>query len=137
MDDFRPAYRPYGGNRKLEIEIVNGKSFSANQIYSIRTRSSDPPPLPTPMTKVSKSSSSKSKKSWSFNDPEMKRRKRIAKYKVYTVEGKVKASFRKGFRWIKNKCSQDDFSFKRGGHANRDKDVGIHVIHRGCVWMSF
>ncbi|TXG63335.1 hypothetical protein EZV62_010329 [Acer yangbiense] len=36
----------------------------------------------------------------------MRRKKRIAKYKVYTVEGKVKASLRKGLRWIKNKCSE-------------------------------
>ncbi|KAG5231698.1 DUF3511 domain protein [Salix suchowensis] len=41
-----------------------------------------------------------------LTDPEMKRKKRIAKYKVYTVEGKVKASLRRGICWIKNKCSK-------------------------------
>ncbi|KAF8387786.1 hypothetical protein HHK36_026441 [Tetracentron sinense] len=99
MGDFRSVYRSYGGDRKLEI--VNGKAFSANQIYTSRARSPDPPR----MSKPSRSSSSKSK-SWSFNDPEMKRRKRVAQYKVYAVEGKYKASFRKGFRWIKSKCSE-------------------------------
>lgn len=44
-------------------------------------------------------------KSWSFNDPEFQRRKRVASYKVYSVEGKVKGSFRKSFRWIKDKYS--------------------------------
>lgn len=41
-------------------------------------------------------------KSWSFNDPEMKRKKRVAGYKVYAVEGKMKGSLRKSFRWIKD-----------------------------------
>ena len=39
----------------------------------------------------------------SSSDRESKRRKRIAKYKVYTIEGRMKASFRKGIRWIKSK----------------------------------
>ncbi|KAG6557347.1 hypothetical protein Mapa_001276 [Marchantia paleacea] len=38
-----------------------------------------------------------------MTDPEVKRKKRVASYKVFTVEGKVKASVRSGFRWIKNK----------------------------------
>ena len=45
-------------------------------------------------------------KSWSFNDPELQRKKRVAGYKAYTVEGKMKGSFRKSFRWIKNTYTQ-------------------------------
>ncbi|KAI3814819.1 hypothetical protein L1987_14464 [Smallanthus sonchifolius] len=41
--------------------------------------------------------------SWSFGDPEFQRKKRVAGYKVYSVEGKLKGSFRKSFRWIKDK----------------------------------
>ncbi|KAI3448521.1 hypothetical protein Pfo_005186 [Paulownia fortunei] len=37
---------------------------------------------------------------------ELKRKKRIAKYKLYSVEGKVKSSLRKGFRWFKKTCSR-------------------------------
>uniref|UniRef100_A0A453T4N0 DUF3511 domain-containing protein n=4 Tax=Triticinae TaxID=1648030 RepID=A0A453T4N0_AEGTS len=40
-----------------------------------------------------------------FNDPEMKRRQRVAGYKAYAVKGKVKASLRRGLRWFKRKCS--------------------------------
>ncbi|XP_044961221.1 uncharacterized protein LOC123412332 [Hordeum vulgare subsp. vulgare] len=40
-----------------------------------------------------------------FNDPEMKRRRRVAGYKAYAVTGKVKASLRRGLRWFKRKCS--------------------------------
>lgn len=42
---------------------------------------------------------------WWLSDPEMKRRRRVAGYKSYAVEGKVKASIRRGLRWIKAKCS--------------------------------
>lgn len=42
-------------------------------------------------------------KNWSLNDPELQRKKRVASYKVYTVEGKVKGSLRKSFRWLKDR----------------------------------
>lgn len=45
-------------------------------------------------------------KSWSFGDREFQRKKRIASYRMYGVEGKVKGSFRNSLRWIKNRCSQ-------------------------------
>ncbi|GAA0184419.1 hypothetical protein LIER_31707 [Lithospermum erythrorhizon] len=38
-------------------------------------------------------------KNWSLNDPELKRRRRVASYKVYTVEGK-------SFGWFKQSCTQ-------------------------------
>ncbi|KAL3824469.1 hypothetical protein ACJIZ3_020498 [Penstemon smallii] len=53
------------------------------------------------------SSSSSSSKNWNFQmDPELQRKKRVASYKAYTVENKMKGSFRKSFRWIKNTCNQ-------------------------------
>lgn len=45
-------------------------------------------------------------KALSFNDPELQRKKRVAGYKVYTVEGKVKGSIRKSFKWIKDTYTQ-------------------------------
>ncbi|XP_068654451.1 uncharacterized protein [Aristolochia californica] len=57
-------------------------------------------------------------KSYSFNGPsskgqgfaasgdsELKRKKRIAAYNVFTVEGKVKSSVRSSVKWIKSKFS--------------------------------
>ncbi|KAF7843531.1 uncharacterized protein G2W53_000436 [Senna tora] len=44
----------------------------------------------------------KGSKSWRLNDPEMQRKKRVASYRVYDMEGKMKGSLRKSFRWIKN-----------------------------------
>ncbi|KAK4375376.1 hypothetical protein RND71_006053 [Anisodus tanguticus] len=48
---------------------------------------------------------SKSKVMWSFNEPEMQRKKRVVGYKAYGVEGEMKSSFRKTFKWIKNTCN--------------------------------
>lgn len=45
-------------------------------------------------------------KSLSLSDPELQRKKRVASYKVYTVEGKMKGSLKKSVRWIKSTCNQ-------------------------------
>lgn len=67
----------YGGNTKRELKLKKGKSITGS---------------------VSKS--------WSFTDPEFQRKKRVASYKMYSVEGKVKGSLRKSFRWIKDRYTQ-------------------------------
>ena len=56
--------------------------------------------------KKGKTSATKPSKSWSFNDPELQRKKRVAGYKIYAAEGKMKGSLRKSFRWIKNTYTQ-------------------------------
>ena len=54
-------------------------------------------------TKRVSSTKSKSMKLW-WKDPEIKRRGRVARYKLYGAEGKVKRSLKKGYRWFKRKC---------------------------------
>ncbi|XP_065631301.1 uncharacterized protein LOC112034949 [Quercus suber] len=105
MDGFGSSnrYGCGGGGGDRRLEIVSGKGFNSSHVYATRINSPDLPPAPYVMSGESQDGSSKP---WGFNDPEVKRKKRIAQYKVYTVEGKVKASFRNGFRWIKAKCSQ-------------------------------
>ncbi|KAF8040656.1 hypothetical protein BT93_B2780 [Corymbia citriodora subsp. variegata] len=51
-------------------------------------------------------SGSAASNSWSIADPEFQRKRRVASYKMYGVEGKVKGSFRKSFRWLKDRYSQ-------------------------------
>ncbi|QCD98424.1 uncharacterized protein LOC114191125 [Vigna unguiculata] len=46
----------------------------------------------------------KSKSVWWWNEAERKRQRRVARYKFYATEGKIKHSFKKGFRWFKLKC---------------------------------
>ncbi|KAI4310720.1 hypothetical protein MLD38_035675 [Melastoma candidum] len=43
----------------------------------------------------------------STGNPELKRRRRVASYNMYAVEGKFKSSLRNSFKWIKNKFSDD------------------------------
>lgn len=38
-------------------------------------------------------------------DPELKRKKRVASYNVFTTEGKLKSSVRNSFKWIKSKLN--------------------------------
>ncbi|OAY53170.1 uncharacterized protein LOC110612693 [Manihot esculenta] len=56
--------------------------------------------------KKGKNNVGSSSKSWILNDPELQRKKRVASYKVYAMEGKMKGSFRKSFRWIKDTYTQ-------------------------------
>ncbi|KAJ0766422.1 hypothetical protein HanPI659440_Chr03g0093961 [Helianthus annuus] len=51
----------------------------------------------------SKSTNGSTSKSWSFSDPELQRKKRVASYKAYTMEGKVKGSIKKSLRWVTDK----------------------------------
>ncbi|XWS36123.1 hypothetical protein CRYUN_Cryun20dG0057500 [Craigia yunnanensis] len=99
MESYGSSQKPCGVDRRMEIVSGKSSSIGPNQIFSSRPRSPDLPPVPT-------RPSQEASKPWGFTDPLMKRKKRIAKYKVYTVEGKVKSSLRKGLRWIKNMCSQ-------------------------------
>ncbi|XP_021823552.1 uncharacterized protein LOC110764822 [Prunus avium] len=58
------------------------------------------------LKKGKSTSGSSSKSNWGLMDPELQRKKRVASYKMYSVEGKMKGSFRKSFRWLKDKCTQ-------------------------------
>ncbi|XP_058070146.1 uncharacterized protein LOC131219155 [Magnolia sinica] len=42
----------------------------------------------------------------SSSDPELKRKKRVASYNVFSAEGKLKSSVRSSFKWIKTKLTE-------------------------------
>ncbi|KAM3289705.1 hypothetical protein P3S67_017994 [Capsicum chacoense] len=49
---------------------------------------------------------SSSSKSWKIlDDLELQRKTRVVGYKAYAMEGKMKGSFRKSFKWIKDTCN--------------------------------
>ena len=106
--DYDRAYRPYAPppssadyDRPYRNEIVPYGDRRMDLVVKPPPARSPPPPLP-----VTKSGGGGGIGSaWCFSDPEVKRRRRVASYKAYSVEGKVKASFRRGFRWIKDKCT--------------------------------
>ncbi|TMW86572.1 hypothetical protein EJD97_021190 [Solanum chilense] len=93
------------GNMQIESYYGRGptnmqdlRSYSTNSYYSYGDKE----------VKIKKSKSrisSSSSRNWAFNDPELQRKKRVFGYKSYAIEGKMKGSFRKSFRWIKNTCN--------------------------------
>ncbi|KAG6494638.1 hypothetical protein ZIOFF_042398 [Zingiber officinale] len=111
---YRTGFRTYGADAGdgRQPEIVKGNVLSASQTRHPYSETSHPsprgpspdPPFPPPRRRGRSSGAAPSV--WCFSDPEMRRRKRVASYKAYAVEGKLKASLRKGFRWIKTKCSE-------------------------------
>lgn len=125
MEEIR--HRSYAGaGRNLRTVNVRGLSENYNTMHVDRYASSSqyttwaPPPAPppplflrqqralgnaAPTEEVAEASTANNKpfKLW-WNDPEMKRRGRVAKYKFYGAEGKMKMSLKKGYRWIKKKC---------------------------------
>ncbi|XP_060208523.1 uncharacterized protein LOC132635929 isoform X2 [Lycium barbarum] len=108
MGDYRS--KSYADGR-MQIEKYYEPQFSSNNLksYSVSSYASTvgAPPLPPPtQLKKGKSTSGSTSKSWSFNDPEFQRKRRVASYKVYSVEGKVKGSLRRSFRWFKDKYTQ-------------------------------
>ncbi|XP_022721757.1 uncharacterized protein LOC111279125 [Durio zibethinus] len=100
MEDFKAANRTFGG--------------SSNQPSLHRGSAPAPPPQPiclsTPSTckdmdKYSRSyyNCNKSNVTWGDRDSELKRQRRVLKYKSYAVETRLKSSLVNGFRWMKNK----------------------------------
>ncbi|KAL2346565.1 hypothetical protein Fmac_000565 [Flemingia macrophylla] len=104
MEDFQRS-RSYANGQMMQIESYYG----APRPYDLRSYSASYSQTHVgPKLKKGKSISARSSlsKSWSISDPELQRKKRVASYKMYSVEGKIKGSFRNSFRWLKNKYSQ-------------------------------
>lgn len=111
MENYRSkSYRDGGmqmdvcyGNRGAPTNMQDLRCYSANYAGSCA-----PPNQIVKEVKIKKGKSNigSTSKSWSFNDPELQRKKRVAGYKAYAVEGKMKGSLRKSFRWIKNTYTQ-------------------------------
>ncbi|KAG4970189.1 hypothetical protein JHK85_036610 [Glycine max] len=111
MEEFRS--KSYGDGR-MQIEAYRGTNMQDLRCYSASYASSVHPTT-TQQTqmgnndakfKKGKSTNGSTSKSWSFSDPELQRKKRVASYKVYAVEGKLKGSLRKSFKWFKDRCNR-------------------------------
>ncbi|XAR53452.1 hypothetical protein NMG60_11022006 [Bertholletia excelsa] len=111
MADFRSKSYSVG---RTEMESYNydgryGPGPSGLQdfrCYSASYASSSYPQQPQTNDlkfKKGKSANGSTSKSWILTDPELQRKKRVASYKAYAVEGKVKGSLRKSFRWLKDR----------------------------------
>ncbi|XP_068648899.1 uncharacterized protein [Aristolochia californica] len=106
MDDFRSKSC---GDGRMQMESYGNMPPASGydlRCYSTSYASSYPTQMPKEMKFKKGKPTESSSKSWSFNDPELQRKKRVASYKVYAVEGKMKGSFRKSFRWLKDRYTQ-------------------------------
>ncbi|KNA17264.1 hypothetical protein SOVF_081590 [Spinacia oleracea] len=84
----------------------NNGGFQEFRCYSASHATTNTQEIPRELKKgKSVNNASSSKAGWCFSDPEMQRKKRVASYKSYSVEGKIKRSFSKSFRWIKGRYS--------------------------------
>ncbi|XP_068653395.1 uncharacterized protein [Aristolochia californica] len=103
MDDFRSKSC---GDGRMQMESYGDMPPASG--YDLRCYSTSYASTQVPKEinfKKGKSIGSSSK-NWSFNDPELQRKKRVASYKVYAVEGKMKGSYRKSVRWLKDRYTQ-------------------------------
>ncbi|KAK0582495.1 hypothetical protein LWI29_026198 [Acer saccharum] len=110
MEEFRPtSFKSHGGGGGGRNQL-NGKTMQITRFNLVNgktmqiTGGLSPPHYRQNVMMKEKRNTKNTLKMW-WNDPETKRRKRVAKYKFYSVEGKVKSSLKKGFRWMKKKCS--------------------------------
>ncbi|KAJ9688096.1 hypothetical protein PVL29_014042 [Vitis rotundifolia] len=111
MEDFRSKSC---GNGRMQMESYHGggggptstgmqdlRCYSASYAHPPQTQMGNDPKF-----KKGKSTNGSLSKAWSFNDPELQRKKRVASYKVYAVEGKMKGSLKKSFRWLKDRYTR-------------------------------
>ncbi|KAB2627858.1 hypothetical protein D8674_032653 [Pyrus ussuriensis x Pyrus communis] len=95
--------RPTSSYELRSYSVSYAQTQMANQNYNYNNRE----------IKLKKGKSiSGSSSNWGvLADPELQRKKRVASYKMYSVEGKMKGSFRKSFRWLKDKYTQVLYSW--------------------------
>ncbi|XP_076955919.1 uncharacterized protein LOC143630916 [Bidens hawaiensis] len=110
MADYKSRSYDFTDLKNMQLDTYNPKmadfrsySVSYPSTYRIPQTNLDIVVANDFKLKKVKSTNGSASKSWSFRDSEFQRKKRVAGYKVYAVEGKLKGSFRKSFRWIKDK----------------------------------
>ncbi|XWS72199.1 hypothetical protein CRYUN_Cryun02cG0019700 [Craigia yunnanensis] len=102
IEDYNEPASSYGNGIQSMQDL---RCYSASYASTVRQGQTQMPSNDVKFKK-GKSTNGSSSKSWSFNDPELQRKKRVASYKVYAVEGKVKGSFKKSFRWLKDRYTR-------------------------------
>ncbi|KAB2596200.1 hypothetical protein D8674_031650 [Pyrus ussuriensis x Pyrus communis] len=109
MEDFRSRSCGHG---RSQMESYNGGPASSGVIGCRISGATAPPTQPLKGKLATKS--------WSLSDPKMQRKKRVASYKVYIVEGKLKGSLRKSF-WQRGYAKE---RMEGGGRVEREGTKG-------------
>ncbi|XP_075096484.1 uncharacterized protein LOC142174563 [Nicotiana tabacum] len=107
MENFRSMSTREGRMQKAAATPTNMQDLRSYSTSHVPYFSMD-----KEVNKVKKSNNNKSKvmssssiKRWNLNDLELQRKRRVVGYKAYAMEGKMKGSLRKSFRWIKDTCN--------------------------------
>ncbi|MCO5576619.1 hypothetical protein L7F22_030434 [Adiantum nelumboides] len=88
-DIYTSSGSPYGSNSSGGVYAIQPYTPSSHPYRERRTRS------------------------WDMNaDPELLRKKRLASYKVYGIEGKVKSTVKRSLHWVKGKYNKLVYGFK-------------------------
>ncbi|RWR76465.1 hypothetical protein CKAN_00490700 [Cinnamomum micranthum f. kanehirae] len=101
MGDSSQAEQP-SQSRDMRLQETGAVKESNGRKHTHVTANQSRDRKPKNGNKVSSSSTPSSQ--WSFHDKEMRRKKRVAGYNMYSLEGRLKDAFRRGFHWIKEQC---------------------------------
>lgn len=112
--DYNSAFKGSKGNSSHENSPDYAHRRSYSDIYN------SPPSFVNkaayaiqPYTPTSFQYRERRTSSWDLSsDPELMRKKRLASYKVYGIEGTVKSRVKKSFRWMKGKYNEIVYGFK-------------------------
>ncbi|KAK1401766.1 hypothetical protein POM88_001371 [Heracleum sosnowskyi] len=110
-------HRTYIKTAEKTVYVNDGKPYNGSNIFVVRSNPFPELSMPTPAiynvmynTRARPAKSKKPKNSW-IEPCDMRRRKRIIKYKYYDMEGKIKTCLRRGVRWINEKCHKVAYGF--------------------------
>ncbi|MED6193102.1 hypothetical protein PIB30_015986 [Stylosanthes scabra] len=110
MEEFHGRYQYKSSHEHNDMSNVKGLNNNNNDnkmwlssVNRAPTSSWDPYNHHEPTRAKAVVAAKETKSTWWWNDAERKRKRRVAKYKLYATEGKFKHSIKKGFRWLKIK----------------------------------
>ncbi|KAI4971600.1 hypothetical protein ZWY2020_002514 [Hordeum vulgare] len=90
--------------------VTELRCYSASYVTPKKTAGTTWPPCTTASSSTSAATAGSNTRSWSGSfrsaPAELRRKRRVAGYRVYGVEGKMKVSLKNGVRWLKGKCTQ-------------------------------
>lgn len=101
---FQSSKRVVGNNQHdVNVSTTNENKMWVSKSKSKSKTSESWHSYYEPSSRKERLKVTKSKHTSWWNDPERKRKRRVAKYKLYAAEGRFKHSIKKGFRWFKIK----------------------------------
>ncbi|EOA31757.1 hypothetical protein CARUB_v10014974mg [Capsella rubella] len=101
MENYYKEMEPPAAGNRRDAASVKGHSVSFDDSTADQSQTNDYQ-LKIKKSKSVPNADRAASRSWSFSDPESRRKRRVAGYKVYSVEQKMKGSIRKSFKWFKD-----------------------------------